>query len=42
MDDIESLLCECVNAFEIGQWFRQQGKASMDTPKGKIYFIFQT
>lgn len=39
MDDTESLLSGCVNVFEIGERATWQGKALMDTPKGKNIFI---
>lgn len=50
MDDAEPLLCECINAFAIGELARWQGKASVDTSKenkfysamNKTYCIFQT
>ena len=39
MKHTESLLCEGFNAFEIKEWARCQGQASMDTLKGKNIFI---
>lgn len=39
MNDRESLLCECFNVFEIKEWARWQGEASMDMLKGKIFLF---